>query len=398
MTDVHNLTTEDTSEVHPMLALLESMDGQPRFLRGDVVNGTIALVNDHEMLIDVGAKSEGILASREFSEMPREERASLEPGQPVECMIINNGDRTGQLVLSLARAKQGQDWEKAEEYYQAAEALEQTVTGHNKGGLIVHIGSVRGFIPASQIDRGHAIDRSLVDGSPDSPLAAMVGREILVKIIEIDRRKNRLILSEQAAMREQRQHRKAALLDRLSEGEIVEGRVTSLADFGAFVDIGGADGLVHLSELAWHRVSHPRDVVKLGQAVTVKVISVDQERKRIGLSMKQIEPEPWSDLEERFQVGSVVKGEITRLADFGAFARVDADVEGLIHVSELSDEELPPGDVVSPGQAVEVRIIKIDADKKRLGLSLKRAGTDYDEIIEHSAAAVEAAAAEQEEG
>lgn len=374
-----------------MFELLEAYDGQGQFERGDVITGTVALVSDHEILIDVGAKSEGVLASREFSEMSRDERSSIEEGQDVECMVVNTEDRSGHLVLSLAQAKQGQDWDAAQEKFEADEAFEETITGHNKGGLIVHIGAVRGFCPISQIDRRHAVDRSLIDGSPNSPLADMVGREIMVKVIEIDRRKNRLILSEQAAMREQRAQRKEALLVELHEGEVVEGTVTSLADFGAFVDIGGADGLVHLSELAWQRVSHPREKVSLGDQVTVKVISVDRDRKRIGLSLKQLEPEPWSDLENRFEVGSVVEGEITRLADFGAFARVDGEVEGLIHISELSDDELPPADVVSPGEKVDVRIIRIDADKKRLGLSLKRAGEEYDEIREESAAAVSAA-------
>ncbi len=217
--------------------------------------------------------------------------------------------------------------------------FETAITGHNKGGLIVYVGQVRGFIPASQIDRRHAVDRSRVDGSTDSPLAAFVGESLWVKVIEIDRRKNRLILSEQAAMRERRKQSKADLLDSLDEGQIVDGMVTSLADFGAFVDIGGADGLVHLSELSWNRVNHPREVLELGDEVTVKVITVDRERKRIGLS-SQAAAARALDRPRRhaIEVGEVVDGSITRLTDFGAFARLDDDVEGLIHVSELSDD------------------------------------------------------------
>jgi small subunit ribosomal protein S1 len=196
--------------------------------------------------------------------------------------------------------------------------------------------------------------------------------------MEIDRHKNRLILSEQAAMRERRKQLKKDLLGDLSEGQIISGRVTSLAEFGAFVDIGGADGLVHLSELTWNRVSHPSEVLELGQSVEVKVISIDRDRNRIGLSLKQLQPEPWSTVDDRYHVGEVIEVEITRLADFGAFARIESDIEGLIHVSELSDAELPPGEVVSPGQTIAVRIIRIDPDRKRIGLSLKRAGDDFD--------------------
>jgi small subunit ribosomal protein S1 len=373
---------------HPMLALLNAYEATSQLQRGDVVTGTIALVNDHEILIDVGAKSEGILASREFSEMTRDQRETFVAGQTVECLVVNTEDRaTGHIVVSLAQAKQGADWERAQALFEADDAFEETVSGHNKGGLIVHIGSVRGFVPISQIDRRHVVDRSRIDGSVQSPLASLVGSKIIVKVMELDRRKNRLILSEQAAMREHRRRRKEELLDQLEAGQVVTGIVTSLADFGAFVDIGGADGLVHLSELSWQRVTHPREVVQLGDSVTVKVISVDRERRRIGLSMKQLEPEPHTDLDERYPIGTLVQGEIVRLTDFGAFAHVDGDVEGLIHISELSDEERPPEETVSVGQVLDLRVIRIDADKKRLGLSLKRAGEEFDAIADESAAA-----------
>jgi small subunit ribosomal protein S1 len=383
---------------HPMLALLNDYEATSQIQRGDVVTGTIALVNDHEMLIDVGAKSEGILAAREFSEMTRDQRESFVAGQNVECLVVNTEDRTGHIVVSLAQAKQGADWERAQQLFETDVAFEETISGHNKGGLIVHVGSVRGFVPISQIDRRHVVDRSRIDGSVQSPLAPLVGGTIIVKVMELDRRKNRLILSEQAAMREHRRRRKEELLDQLESGQIVTGVVTSLADFGAFVDIGGADGLVHLSELSWHRVTHPREVVQLGDTVTVKVISVDRERRRIGLSMKQLEPEPHTDLEERYPVGTLVQGEIVRLTDFGAFAQVDGDVEGLIHVSELADEERPPEETVTIGQQLELRVIRVDTDKKRLGLSLKRAGEEFDALADESAAASAAVASNGSDG
>jgi small subunit ribosomal protein S1 len=365
-------------ERHPMLDLLDGQDGHRRFERGDVVNGTIAFIGEHEILIDVGAKYEGILAPREFGQMSHDERKGLQVGDDVECLVVNPEDRDGNLILSLSQVRLGQDWETAEALHAEGDVFEAAITGHNKGGLITYIGHVRGFIPASQIDRRHAVDRSQIDGSSDSPLAGLVGQHLWVKVIEVDRRKNRLILSEQAAMRERRKQSKASLLDNLVEGQVVDGVVTSLADFGAFVDIGGADGLIHLSELSWNRVNHPREALQLGDQVTVKVITVDRERKRIGLSMKQLQPEPWTDFGAAYPVGTVVQGTITRLTDFGAFARLDGDVEGLIHISELSDESLPVTEVVSPGQPVALRVIKVDADRRRIGLSLKRSGAEFD--------------------
>jgi small subunit ribosomal protein S1 len=368
----------EAGERHPMLDLLEGVNGHRKFERGDVVNGTIAFIGEHEILIDVGAKYEGILAPREFGQMSSFDRERLTVGDDVECLVVNPEDRDGNLILSLSQVRLGQDWDVAEELHGSGDVFEATISGHNKGGLITYIGQVRGFIPASQIDRRHAVDRAQIDGSMESPLASFVAQPLWVKVIEVDRRKNRLILSEQAAMRERRKQSKANLLDHLTENQIVSGVVTSLADFGAFVDIGGADGLIHLSELSWNRVNHPREVLQLGDQVTVKVITVDRERKRIGLSLKQLQPEPWSDVGSSFHVGEVVTGTITRLTDFGAFARLDGDVEGLIHLSELSDDERAPSEVLAPGDTVALRVIKVDPERRRIGLSLKRAGAEHD--------------------
>lgn len=369
-----------TIEDHPMFELLEEDNGHQQFQRGDIVNGTIALVGSNEMLIDVGGKSEGLLAPREFSKMSSEDIASHRVGDEVEVFIVNPSSNDGHVLVSLSQVRIGQDWDRAQELLDSAESFKGEVSSHNKGGLIVYIGQVRGFIPVSQLDRRHAIDRNLVDGSADSPLARFVGGPLWLKVIELDRQKNRLILSEQAAMRERRKQLKRQLLDDLVEGAVVSGKVTSLADFGAFVDIGGADGLVHLSELTWGRVSHPKEILELGEKVKVKVISVDRERKRIGLSLKALAPEPWSTVEERYVVGEVVEAEITRLADFGAFARLDEEIEGLIHVTELSDVSQTPEEVVTPGETVPVRIIRIDSERKRIGLSLKRADGAYDAL------------------
>jgi len=398
MTDqlMNGTAAADAATDHPMLELLDAMEDNWVFRRGDVVSGSVAHVTDQEILIDVGGKSEGLLSPREFSRMSRDELAEYAVGDDVECLVVNPNDREGNLILSIKKARIGQDWEEAEQLHTDGKCFESSVDGHNKGGLIVYIGQVRGFIPASQIDRSHAIKREEVDGSPNSPLARFVGRPIFVKVIEIDRHKNRLILSELAAMRERRKQSKAQLIDDLSEGTIIDGKVTSLADFGAFVDVGGADGLVHLSELSWNRVDHPSEVLDLGQKVQVKVISVDRERRRIGLSMKQLMPEPWSTVEDRFTVGDLVPAEITRITDFGAFARLDDDIEGLVHVSELSDQELPPGDVVESGQELTLRVIRIDPDRRRIGLSLKRVDPAYDELVANAELEAEAEAGADE--
>ncbi len=371
----------DALDTHPMLQLLDEIDERIH-TRGDVVHGTIVMVASNEVLIDVGGKSEGILSPRELGRMTKEDIMALTIGDEVEVLIVNPNDRDGNMIVSMSQARIGQDWDDAEKLFADGTLFEAEVSGHNRGGLIVYMGGVRGFVPASQIDRRRAFKRDLIDGSSSSPLATLVGEELTFKIIELDRRGNRLILSELAAMRERRKASKSQLLDELSEGQIKEGIVTSLADFGAFVDIGGADGLVHLSELTWGRVSHPNEVLELGQTVKVKVISVDRERKRIGLSLKAQAPEPWSTVEERYVVGEVVEAEITRLADFGAFARLDEEIEGLIHVSELSDVSQTPEEIVSPGQQVTVRIIRIDPERKRIGLSLKRADGAYDALGE----------------
>jgi small subunit ribosomal protein S1 len=239
------------------------------------------------------------------------------------------------------------------------------------------LGKVRGFVPSSQIVSLKGRRRS---AEGEDPLAELVGNKMQLKVIEIDRSRNRLILSERAAMREWRKQHKEKLLAELQEGDIRKGEVISLCDFGAFVDLGGADGLIHLSELSWRRVSHPSEVLKVGDEVEVYVINVDRERKRIGLSLKRLEPDPWSVIAERYQVGQLVEGTITKLVKFGAFARIfDDDIEGLVHLSELSEERIShPREVVQEGDVRTLRIIRIDPDQRRIGLSLKRvASSEY---------------------
>jgi small subunit ribosomal protein S1 len=346
--------------------------------RGEIRTGTVVSVNRGEVLVDIGAKSEGVVDTRELEQMTSRERARLlVVGNPISVYVVNPEDRQGNIVVSIAKAEEEMDWRRAEELLESQELLEGKISGFNKGGLLVQMGQLRGFVPASQLDN---IRRDIGEGAtPEDRWGHLMGDPIQCKVIEVDRGRNRLILSERAAMKEWRESQKDRLLDRLQEGEICKGRVINLADFGAFVDLGGADGLIHLSELSWKRVSHPREVVNVGDEVKVYVLNVDRDRRRIGLSLKRLEADPWLAIEEEYQVGTLVEGTVTKLTKFGAFARIEGldDIEGLIHISELSDEHVGhPREVVQEGQTVTLRVIRVDSQRRRLGLSIKRVDSD----------------------
>ena len=362
--------------IHPMAALLAAEGAKIMPERGDVIEGIIVSKGASEIVVDIASKSEGIVGSRDLERLDNEYIKSLKVGDTVFVYVIRPQDAEGRAILSLSRALLESDWKKAEELYDSKEIIETTVSSCNKGGLIVHLGRVRAFVPASQIVSVR-LPRDASEEERIEQLGQVVGQTLHLKIIELDRRRNRLILSERVAMREWRQERKNRLMEELQEGEVREGQVSSLCDFGAFVDLGGADGLVHLSELSWRHVEHPREVLKVGQTVKAYVLGVDRDRRRIALSIKRLQPEPWSTVEERFEIGQKVNGTITKLTDFGAFARLDEDIEGLIHISELSEDRIThPNSVVEEGQEVEVRIIRIDAARRRLGLSLRRVNDD----------------------
>jgi small subunit ribosomal protein S1 len=265
--------------------------------RGEIRTGTVVSVNRGEVLVDIGAKSEGVVDTRELEQMTSRERARLlVVGNPISVYVVNPEDRQGNIVVSIAKAEEEMDWRRAEELLESQELLEGKISGFNKGGLLVQMGQLRGFVPASQLDN---IRRDIGEGAtPEDRWGHLMGDPIQCKVIEVDRGRNRLILSERAAMKEWRESQKDRLLDRLQEGEICKGRVINLADFGAFVDLGGADGLIHLSELSWKRVSHPREVVNVGDEVKVYVLNVDRDRRRIGLSLKRLEADPWLAIEE----------------------------------------------------------------------------------------------------
>jgi small subunit ribosomal protein S1 len=358
------------NEQHPMSALMDDALTFRRLKPGDIIDGEIVSVTPTEVLVDVGAKSEGVVPSRELERLGREGLESLKVGQSIPVYVVRAEDRDGNLILSLRRAEEEGDWRQAEKLYEQGEALESSVAGFNKGGLIVRLGKLRGFVPASQLLPEH---RGSDTQEPEQRWARLVNTSIHVRIIELNRKRKRLILSERAAQRQVRDAQKSELLENLRAGEVRHGVVSSLADFGAFVNLGGADGLIHLSELSWNRAAKPRDILKVGQEVDVYVLSVDHEKKRIALSLKRLEQEPWTTAESRYHIGQLVEGTITRLANFGAFALVNDELEGLIHISELSDSRINhPQEVVHEGEKHVMRVIRIDPKRRRMGLSLKR--------------------------
>ncbi|MCS7251028.1 MAG: S1 RNA-binding domain-containing protein [Anaerolineae bacterium] len=372
------MNREEAQQDHPenisaMAEMGEWLEMSPSPLRrGDIVRGTIVRITPTEILVDIGMKAEGVITGRELERMPREIREVLREGDVIQVQVVNPEDRSGNILLSLQRALMEEDWQHARRLMQEEAILELTANGYNKGGLVVKVGRLRGFIPASHVAPQEAGEEKL---PVEQRLKRRVGQRIYARIIEVDPEANRLILSERVAQQDLRRRQKEELLARLEPGMRVKGRVISLADFGAFIDLGGADGLIHISELSWHRVSHPREILSVGQEIEVEVLSVDRERKRIALSRKRVEPDPWQQMVSQLREGQLVEAVITRLTNFGAFAALKEfpGVEGLIHISELAERRVHhPKEVVREGEELVVRLLRIDPENRRLALSLRR--------------------------
>jgi small subunit ribosomal protein S1 len=356
---------------------------------GDMRMGMIASISDEEVMVSIGGKTEGVIPARELEAMSPEERANLKVGQEIQVYIVSPEGSKGIMQLSYTRSMEDDDWGKAEALLKSKEVYQGNVEGFNKGGLIVTVGRLRGFVPASQVSQARRMRYK--GDTPEQRWSEMIGENLVARVIEVDRERRRLILSERAAAQESREALKERLLTEIHVGDIRKGRVTSLADFGAFVNINGADGLVHLSELSWERVDHPNKMLSVGDEVEVKVISIDTERKRIGLSMRQLQKDPWEDNVDDYHVGQLVEGTITRLVKFGAFARIDEHVEGLIHISELSEERIEhPKEVVKEGDKLALRVIKIEPDRRRIGLSLRKVDSAQFSDQDYAAAMAEA--------
>jgi small subunit ribosomal protein S1 len=371
-------TTEPSGshDTNPMAEMLERYLSCQRIERGQTVSGVVVRVSPGAIIVDVGAKCEGIVPGHDLERISPADRDAIRVGDEVLVCVVNPEDANNNIILSLSRAQIARDWREAKRFLESQETIERQVTGCNKGGVIVHIGRLRGFVPGSQLAASRIDNQSSAGPGSDDRWAALIGENVQLKVIEVDQERNRLILSERAALRDWRKSQHERLLSELTEGEVRQGQVTNLADFGAFVDLGGIDGLVHLSELSWNRVVHPREVVELGQQVEVYILGVDRERQRVALSLKRLQPDPWTSVEEQYQEGQVVEGIITRLTKWGAFASIVGDeaIEGLIHVSELAEGPVVhPRDIIQPGQVVTLRVINVDGRRHRMALSLKQA-------------------------
>ena len=334
----------------------------PTINEGEVVNGTVVRVDKDEVLVDIGYKSEGVIPVSELSI-----RRSVNPadevsiGDEIAALVMTKEDAEGRLILSKKRARFEIAWKAIEQAHEQSDPVTGRVIEVVKGGLILDLG-VRGFLPASLVDIRRVQD-----------LDEYMGQELRCKVIELNRSRNNVVLSRRAVLEDERKEMRQAILDKLNPGDVVEGTISNIVDFGAFVDLDGMDGLIHISELSWSHVNHPSEVLEIGQKVDVKVLDIDRERQRISLGLKQTQTDPWQQVLESYNEGDVVAGKVTKVVTFGAFVEILPGVEGLVHISELAQHHVEnPREVVSQGDTVNVRILEVDAERRRLSLSLKR--------------------------
>lgn len=381
MTSPHS---EDSS-VQDMGELLDSVEELQPLRRGNIVEGIVmeAAPGADGIFLNVGHKAEGHVPASEMKTMSEEDIRQLKVGDSVLAMVIKSETYEGSAILSIDRAAGEIGWKTLQKALDSGERISGKIIEFNRGGAIVAAEGVRGFVPMSQLvsapkDKMRSAAKPDSDDQDDAEDKQEelpgVGRTIELKVLELNRTRNRAILSERQAVQEIRNERKAKLIGELREGEVRRGRVTGISAFGAFVDLGGADGLIHISELSWSTVTSPKDIVNIGQELDVIVYRVDTEEKKIALSLKRLQPEPWATIDERYRVGDIVDSTITKLTDFGAFARIEDTIEGLVHVSELTTRRINhPREVVREGDAVRLKIVRIEPERRRLGLSLKRA-------------------------
>ena len=411
-------STEDMEQpVEPnedMEQLLESMEPLKPLRRGDVVEGVVMRVDGEGIIVHIGHKAEGIVPPREMRTLSEEEIEAISLGDEIITFVVRPESADDPAILSVDRAVGETGWHDLEKALEANETVEGMVIGFNRGGAIVEVQKIQGFVPMSQLvsvsrevfrsmqteerpapertgEQGEqsekAVDQVGQEGAepaseapeqpstpPVDPAAEEIGKQLELKILEINRGRNRAIFSERQAVQEWRDEQKARLVQELKEGETRSGKVTGISSFGAFVDLGGADGLIHISEMSWGPVNSPEDVVQVGQEVDVFVLRVDMENRKIALSLRRLQPEPWETINDRYAVGDLVDATITKLTNFGAFARVEGNIEGLIHISELASRMIQhPKEVVGEGDEVKLKILRIEPERRRLGLSLKAA-------------------------
>lgn len=335
---------------------------------GDIRKGIIVAITPQGVIVDLGLKRDGLVPSSDVSKLEPEEREALQINDEISVYVTNT-DAPDSLYVSIHLAQLNQDWIDAEALLESGDIIEGEVIGYNKGGAIIPFGRLRGFVPASHLSE---LSRGLNDRQRQQKLAKLRSQKVPVKVIEVDRRRRRLVFSQRDAQKEWEDKRKQELLKDLKEGDIITGRVSGLRDFGIFVDLGGADGLVHISELAWYRIDHPREVVKVGDEIEVYVLNINAESQRISLSRKRLLENPWDSVEQRYQQNQLVEGKITRIVDYGAFAEIEPGVEGLLHVSQLSRNQVEnASEVVNEGETHLLRIVSVDPERQRIGLSLR---------------------------
>jgi small subunit ribosomal protein S1 len=357
-------TASETRDLTPE-ELKEAIEASLKlFNEGDILEGTVVRIDRDEVLLDIGYKSEGVIPTKELSI-----RHDVDPsqvvkvGDQVEALVLQKEDKEGRLILSKKRAQYERAWGRIEEVMQSGGTIKGPVIEVVKGGLILDIG-LRGFLPASLVDLRRVRD-----------LHPFVGTELEAKIIELDRNRNNVVLSRRAFLEESQSEGRKKFLESLQKGERRKGTVSSIVNFGAFVDLGGVDGLVHVSELSWKHVDHPSEVVQVGEEVEVEVLDVDLERERVSLSLKATQEDPWKEFERRYSAGEIIDGQVTKLVPFGAFVRVAAGIEGLVHISEISDQHIEtPESVLSVGQEVRVKVIEVDVPRRRISLSMRQVG------------------------
>ena len=366
-----NKTEENGQAPDLMEELLSSNPPKKPLRRGEIIDGKIMEINDEGLLLNIGHKSEGIVPTREMRSFTKVDYDTLEEGSEVVALVINPEDDDGATILSVDKARGEKGWRVLEKAKEEDKAVDGVIIGSNRGGAVVQAEDVQGFIPLSQLV-GPA--RELFVPKKENAKDGFIGMKITFKIFELNRRRNRAIFSEKAVLQQERAQKKQELIETLQVGNILKGRIVGVSTFGAFVDIGGADGLIHISELSWDPVSSPADIVTVGTEMDVYVVKIDKENLKIALSLKRLTPEPWEIIKDELVVGRKIVAKVTKITTFGAFVRTEQGVEGLVHVSEISNQELGSVEdiesVINVGQSLDLTIVNVDTERKRLGLSL----------------------------
>jgi len=372
LTEIKNTSVIDFEDISDE-EMNQMIDGTlTDFDEGDLIDGTVVKIEHDEVLVDIGFKSEGVIPARELSiRKDADPSEVVNLGDKIEALVLQKEDKDGRLILSKKRAEYERAWIQVEDKFKAGEVVTGEVIEVVKGGLILDIG-LRGFLPASLVDLRRVKD-----------LSAYLGTEIEARVIEMDRNRNNVVLSRRVLLEEGRKNERAEILEKLSKGMRLKGTVSSIVDFGAFVDLGGIDGLIHISELSWSHVNHPSEVVKVGEEVEVEVLDVDLQRERISLGLKQTTEDPWTKLVETYPVGTVVDGKVTKIVPFGAFIELGANVEGLVHISEMAMKHIDsPAQVVHVGDTVKVKVMDVNVERRRISLSMKAAAEELGIEIE----------------